>query len=92
MFGKLFYSKRPELSAGDKPMFSDENYECVGLYLTKNGKPVALSGRKVNTPKAWKVQHGFSTIYFRCYSEAAAYCRKHFCNLDGKPMKEAQDE
>lgn len=88
MFKKVYYTRNPKLSASDTVQFSDEHYECVRLYLTKLGRPVIISESKDPKKTVWKVQHGFSQLFFKTYAEATAYCKKRFCNLDGKPLRE----
>jgi len=90
MFKKIFYTQYPALSNADAPRFSDKNYECVRLYLTKRGTPVAVSESRTKSSgnKVWRVQYGFSTVMFATYAEATEFCKKRFCGLDGRPLKE----
>lgn len=76
---KFFYSKKPSLSAKDAKNFSKGNYECQFLMQTMKGQPVAIFQNTDNG--VWKVQYGFSTVFFGTYEEAMAFCRKRFCEI-----------
>lgn len=32
----------------------------------------------------WRVEYGFSSLFFKTYGEAMAYCKGRFVDLDGK--------
>ena len=32
----------------------------------------------------WKVQHGFSTVFFGTRADALAYCKGRFCDANGQ--------
>ena len=90
MFKKIYYTWSPKLSTSDVAQFWDKNYDCVRLYLTKFGKPVTVSESKDPQKPVWKVQYGFSQLFLKTYAEVTAYCKKRFCDLDGKPLKEVK--
>jgi hypothetical protein len=85
---RLFYNKKPKLSVNDIGNFSDSEYVCYFLLQTMRGKPVAISQSTNPALGVWRVQHGFSCIYFRTYAEAMEYCRERFCDLSGKRLKD----
>ena len=89
---KLFYSKRPHLTPADTDSFSRGDYTCRFLFQTKRGNPVILSEHNNPGFPVWKVQYGFSTLCFGTYTEAIEYCRKRFCDLDGKPLHAEKGE
>ena len=62
--------------------FDTKDYECQKLFKTKVGKPVVLSKHK--TLAIWKVAYNLSTLMFRSYDEAVAYCNKHFVKTSNK--------
>lgn len=62
--------------------FDTEDYECQKLFKTKGGKPVALSKHK--TLNVWKVTYNLSTLMFKSYEEAVAYCGEHFLKASNK--------
>ena len=76
---KFNYSKKSPLSAKDAKNFSKGNYECQFLMQTMKGQPVAIFQNTDNG--VWKVQHGFSTMFFGTYEEAMVFCRKRFCEI-----------
>lgn len=80
------YNKKHRLSVSDRTAFSTNDYTCMFLLQTMKGQPVAISRSNDPDLLIWRVQHGFSTIYFADYAEAMDYCRERFCDLDGKPF------
>ena len=52
-------------------MFSKGDFTCIRLYLTKKGKPVALSEGNSAAYYKWRVQYGFSCVVFKTYEEAS---------------------
>lgn len=65
----------PERNVKDYP---HGKYECKKVMRTRKGLPVALFH---NTDlDIWKVQYGFSTVFFGSYDEAIHFCQKRFEN------------
>lgn len=89
---KPIYNKKFRVSASDRDAFSTKDYTCMFILQTMKGKPVAVS--RANDPDLliWRVQYGFSTIYFADFAEAMDFCREHFCDLDGKKLKKAKEK
>ena len=67
---RLFYNKKPKLSVSDIDTFSGNEYVCHFLLQTMSGKPVTISQSADPDLGIWRVQHGFSCIYFGTYAEA----------------------
>jgi hypothetical protein len=84
---RIFYSSKPKLTVKDIAAFSKDEYVCKCLLQTKRGQPVAVSQHSDPDCGIWRVQHGFSCVYFGTYSEAMAYCRDRFCDLSGNPLR-----
>ena len=84
---KLFYDKKPKLSVSDVNTFSGGDYICHFLLQAMTGKPVAISQSVDPDLGIWRVQCGFSCIYFGSYAEAMEYCRERFCDLSGKRLE-----
>lgn len=75
------YSKKPALTDCKAQDYSNGAYECQFLMQTMKGQPVAIFH---NTEMdIWKVQYGFSTVFFGTYDEAMQFCRKRFCEIPG---------
>ena len=87
MHFKVFFDQKPRLTVNDIPSFSKDDYECRFLLQTMNGKPVVISQHIDPDKGTWKVQHGFSSLYFTAFTEAMAYCKNRFCDLEGKPLQ-----
>ena len=87
MKNKIFYSSRSKLTVKDNPSFSTGDYLCHFLLQTTQGSPVSISQRDDPDMAIWRVQHGFSSLYFGAVSEALDYCREHFCDLTGKKLR-----
>lgn len=85
---KIFYSRSPKLTSKDIPRFSVGDYKCRFLFQTAKGKPVTVSQRDNPDMAIWRVQHGFSSLYFGTVAEALDYCREHFYDLTGKMLSE----
>jgi hypothetical protein len=83
---RFTYDKKPKLSVKDKAAFSHGDYECRFLMQTMNGQPVAILQRNDPDCDIWKVQYGFSCVFFGTYAEAMEYCRERFCDLSGKRL------
>ena len=87
MKNKIFYSNSPKLTAKDIPSFSTRNYLCHFLLQTTQGSPVSISQRDDPDMAIWRVQYGFSSLYFGTVSEALDYCRERFCDLTGRRLR-----
>lgn len=83
---KIFYSRSSKLTAQDIPSFSFGDYQCRFLLQTARGKPVTVSQRDDPDKAIWRVQYGFSCLYFGTIAEALDYCRERFCDLSGKKL------
>ncbi len=79
------YGTQPKLTAADRSAFDRDGYRCHRLLRTKDGKPVAVLHSTMKD--IWMVQNGFSSVYFGDYTEAMAYCRSRFCDLDGSAIR-----
>ena len=86
MIRRFIYQKKPVFTQADTAMFARGDFTCVRLYLTKNGKPVALSEDNSKDQYKWRVQYGFSCVVFKTYEEAIRFCRECFYDLDGQPL------
>lgn len=84
MFRKIFYGTKPKFSPQDRKMFSHGKFECKMLLQKQDGKPVAVSQCKDDEHPFWRVDYGFSSLFFKTYDEAMAYCKGRFVDLDGK--------
>ena len=81
------YNKKHRFAVSDRASFSTDDYTCMFILQTMKGQPVAVSRSNDPDCNIWRVQHGFSTIYFGDYADAMDYCRERFCDLEGKPFK-----
>lgn len=75
------------LKPEDRSYFSDEKYECVSLFRTKQGAPVLLLERRDPARLCWKIQTGSIAMYFRSLREANAYCKRNYYDLHGKRLQ-----
>ena len=82
---RFYYGMKPKLSPRDAANFSRGDYRCHQLLQTRRGQPVAIAQN--SDLDIWRVQHGFSCVYFGTYNEAMDYCRDRFCVLSGDPLK-----
>ena len=83
---KTFYCHKPKLTAADAAGFSNKKYECRALLQDAHGKPVAILQRTRPNASVWKVQAGFSSVFFGTYAEALDYCRDRYYDLDGNKL------
>ena len=83
---KIFYSRSPKLTAKDIPSFSVGDYKCRFLLQTAQGRPVTISQKDDPDMLIWRVQRGFSSLYFGTVAEALDYCRERFCDLTGMKL------
>ena len=80
----FFYGKKPGIKNFNPRDFSERAYDCHALFQNKRGMPVAVSRHKEND--IWKVQDGFSAVFFGTKAEAFAYCRGRFFDEDGRAV------
>lgn len=80
----FFYGKKLGIKNFNPRDFSERAYDCHALFQNKRGMPVAVSRHKEND--IWKVQDGFSTVFFGTKEEALAYCRSRFFDEDGQAV------
>ena len=74
----------PCMKASD---FSNHLYDGIQLRKTENGLPVVIMRCKRNDPLPWKVVYGFSSVFFKDFESAAA-----FCNSRGMEIMKEQVE
>lgn len=80
----FFYGKHPELSRLHAEDLSRNGYECSQLLQNKHGVPVVVSRHE--TLDIWKVECGFSTVFFGTKAEALAYCKVRFFDVNGQAV------
>ena len=78
MIHRFIYQQKPVYTQADTALFSKGGFTCIRLYLTKKGKPVALSEGNSAAHYKWRVQYGFSCVVFKTYEEAVRFCRERF--------------
>ena len=79
------YNKKHRFAVSDRASFSTDDYTCMFILQTMKGQPVAIFH---NTEMdIWKVQYGFSTVFFGTYDEAMQFCRKRFCEIPGEKAR-----
>lgn len=81
---RFFYGLKPSISNYIPKDFSDKDYECSLLFQTKRGAPVVVSCHK--SLDIWRVQNGFSTVFFGTKAEALAYCEVRFLDTNRKTV------
>ena len=64
MIHRFIYQQKPVYTQADTALFSKGDFTCIRLYLTKKGKPVALSEGNSAAHYKWRVQYGFSPVWF----------------------------
>ena len=62
MIHRFIYQQKPVYTQADTALFSKGGFTCIRLYLTKKGKPVALSEGSSAAHYKWRVQYGFSCV------------------------------
>ena len=77
---KFFYGMEPSIKNFSLKDFSERDYDCHVIFQNKRGMPVAVSRHK--SLDIWKVQNGFSTVFFGTKAEALAYCQGRFFDAD----------
>ncbi len=75
---KIFYGATPQFTDSDRRNFDRGNYRCKALMRDKKGRPVVISQSMDKDLPVWKVEFGFSCIFFGSYEEALAYCKGRF--------------
>ena len=75
---KIFYGATPQFADSDRRYFDRGNYRCKALMQGKKGRPVVISQSMDKDLPVWKVEFGFSCIFFGSYEEALAYCNGTF--------------
>ena len=78
-FGYVQNADFPERNVKD---YSHGKYECKQLMRTRKGLPVAVFHH--TELDIWKVQYGFSAVFFGTYDDAIQFCRKRFESDSGK--------
>lgn len=86
MIRKIIYGSAPKFIESDKRYFDRGNYCCKTLLQDRKGRPVVISQNKDKDLPIWKVEFGFSSIFFGTYEEAIAYCRGRFPGSSGKAV------
>ena len=84
------YNRKYRFTASDRDIFSTDDYTCMFILQTMEGQPVAVSMSNDPDCLIWRVQYGFSTVYFGEYADAMDFCREHFCDLAGKKLNKAK--
>lgn len=80
MTHRFFYGLKSGINNLSTKDFSQKDYECSLLFQTKRGAPVVVVRHK--NLDIWKVQNGFSTVFFGTKAEALAYCKGRFLDAD----------
>lgn len=88
---KPVYNKKFRVTASDREAFTTQDYTCMFILQTMKGQPVAVSVANDLDCLIWRVQYGFSTVYFGDYADAMDFCREHFCDLAGNKLKKAKE-
>ena len=78
----FFYGIGPGNKNFSPKDFDQRDYDCHVIFQNRRGMPVAVSRHK--KMDFWKVQNGFSSVFFGTKAEALAYCRGRFLDTDGK--------
>lgn len=85
---KIYFGQKPNFNSRDRDMFSQKKYKCQFIMLTRKDAPVAILENRNREEGGWKVQHGFSTIYFNNLAETMNYCRQRFYGLDENKLEQ----
>ena len=81
---RFFYGMKPDIRNLKPRDFSGKGYVCDHLLHTRWGTPVTVScNRELDI---WKVQHGFSTVFFGTRADALAYCKGRFYDANGQAV------
>lgn len=81
---RFFYGTKPSANSYSPKDFSQKDYECGLVLQNKHGAPVVVSRHK--SLDIWKVQNGFSAVFFGTKAEALAYCKGRFLDTDGQAV------
>ena len=81
---RFFYGTKPSVNSYSPKDFSQKDYECGLVLQNKHGAPVVVSRHK--SLDIWKVQNGFSAVFFGTKAEALAYCKGRFLDADGQAV------
>lgn len=81
---KFFYGMKPGIKNFSSKDFDQRDYDCHIIFQTKHGAPVVVACHK--SLDIWKVQNGFSTVFFGTKAEALAYCKGRFFDADGQAV------
>lgn len=75
---RFSYTQNADFPERNIKDYSHGKYECKQVMRTRKGLPVSVFH---NTDlDIWKVQYGFSTVFFGSYDEAIRFCNKRFEN------------
>lgn len=77
---KFFYGIEPEIKNFSVKDFSERDYDCHIVFQNKHGMPVTVSRHK--KLDIWKVQNGFSAVFYGTKAETLAYCKGRFLDAD----------
>ncbi len=84
MKNRFFYGTKPSIKHFRPEEFSRNAYGCTQLLQSKNGTPVIIARNK--SMDIWKVECGFSSVFFGTKEEALAYCKGRFFDADGQAV------
>jgi len=66
--------------------YSDKHFDGIQLRKTPNDRMVLIMHSKKTAPMEWKVMYGFSSVFFRSFEEAVAFCTERDMELvKGEP-------
>lgn len=66
--------------------YSNKYYDGIQLRKMPNDRMVLIMHSRKTTPMEWKVVYGFSSVFFRTFEEAVAFCTEHGMKLvKGEP-------
>ena len=77
---RFFYGLKPSINSYSPKDFSQKDYECSLLFQNKRGISVTVSRHK--KLDIWKVQNGFSAVFYGTKAEALVYCKGRFLDAD----------
>ena len=81
---RFFYGTKPSVNSYSPKDFSQKDYECGLVFQTTHGAPVVVSRHK--SLDIWKVQNGFSSVFFGTKAEALAFCNGRFLDAYGQAV------
>lgn len=59
---------------GRESDYSSKLYDGIRLYRDGKQRPVIISRCKRSDPLPWRIVYGFSSVFFRTFEEAVAFC------------------